>query len=381
MNPARLFPILTVLMAGYGSVYTLLAEIRDQFGFDETAVGAIGAAGFAAGFAAQVSLSRFADRGHTRAMLRAGAASALLGVVGMGLADALWEFIASRILLGLGTGCFAPAVRRLVVASEPGRAGERLGWLASFEIGGFLCGPVLAAALSQLWGMRSVFALLALALLLLSPALIRLEAIPATGGVARQPLRALLRRRGVRATLLAGLAFYTTVGVFEALWAILLTDRGAGPLFIGATLSLFSVPMLFLPPIAGRLAQRRGPMRVAAVGIGCAIPCMLAYGFVTPLWALAVLVALHSVADSYTMPANQLAIARASGPELLAAGQGLLGALGQATAAATALAGAWVYQVAGPGQLFGGSAILMLLLLGGAVRLGSELLHPEREGA
>ena len=213
------------------------------------------------------------------------------------------------------------------------------------------------------------------------PALIRLEALPGAGEPARRPLRALLRRRGVLAALAAGLALYTTVGVFEALWAILLTDRGAGPLFIGATLSLFSVPMLFLPPLAGRLAQRWGPMRAAALGIGCAIPCMWAYGFVTPLWALAVLVLLHSVADSFTMPANQLSIARASGPELLAAGQGLLGALGQATAAATALAGAWIYQTAGPGVLFGGSAMLMLLLLGGAVRLGTELLKPERMSA
>ena len=381
MNPARLFPILTLLMAGYGSVYTLLAEIRDRFGFGETEVGAIGAAGFAAGFAAQVALSRFADRGYARAMLRVGAASALLGLVGMGLAVELWEFVASRLLLGLGSGCFAPAVRRMVVASDPARAGERLGWLASFEIGGFLCGPVLASALNQLWGLRSVFFVLAAALALLSPALGRLEAQPASVAPDRRPLRSLLGRRGVRATLLAGLAFYTTVGVFEALWAILLTDRGAGTLFIGATLSLFGVPMLFLPPIAGRLAQRRGPLRVAALGIGCAIPCMAAYGFVEPLWALGLLVALHSVADSFTMPANQLAIARAAGPGLLASGQGLMGALGQATAAATALGGAWVYQVAGPASIFGGSAMLMLLLLAGAARLGSELFHPEKEGA
>ncbi len=58
--------------------------------------------------------------------------------------------------------------------------------------------------------------------------------------------------------LLSGLAFYTTVAVYEAIWAVLLADKGASQVFIGATLSVFSLPMLFIPPFSGRLAQRRG---------------------------------------------------------------------------------------------------------------------------
>ena len=57
-----------MLSAGYGSVYTLLAVIREAFGFSTAQVGVIGGAGFLAGFLAQVGLSRYADRGHTGAL-------------------------------------------------------------------------------------------------------------------------------------------------------------------------------------------------------------------------------------------------------------------------------------------------------------------------
>jgi len=42
--------------------------------------------------------------------------------------------------------------------------------------------------------------------------------------------------------LSASIAFYTTIGMFEAVWALLLKDLGAGRLLIGLTLSFFTVP-------------------------------------------------------------------------------------------------------------------------------------------
>jgi hypothetical protein len=100
---------------------------------------------------------------------------------------------------------------------------------------------------------------------------------------------------------------------------------------------------------------------------------MAAYGVFPQLALLAVVVALHSVADAFTMTANQLAIARASPPDQVASGQGLLGAIGLATAAATATLSGWIYGAWGPLTLYAGSAVLMCALLAGAWRLGSEL--------
>ena len=164
-----LYSVVATLTLGYGSVFALLAEIRARFGFDDWAIGVIGGAGLAAGFVAQLFLSRFADRGHLRAMLGGGIAVALLGLAGMIAAERLWEFVAARVLLGLGTGCVGPAVRRVAVMRDPTRAGEALGIVGVFEIGGFLFGPVLASVLDRLWGLRAPFIALTVLLLAVAP--------------------------------------------------------------------------------------------------------------------------------------------------------------------------------------------------------------------
>jgi MFS family permease len=365
--------ISATLSLGYGSVFTLLAEIRARFGFEDWAIGAIGGAGFAAGFAAQAFLSRIADRGRARALLLGGLAAALVGFAGMVVAEALWEFIAARVLLGLGAGCYAPAVRRIAVTRDPLRAGQTLGLMTTFELGGFLLGPVLASLLFELGGLRAPFAVLVALLAVLAPLALRADLPDAPVTRERRILRGLLARRAVRASLLAGLAFNLTMGVFEANWAVLLADRGASTLFIGATMSLFSLPMLFIPVYGGSLAQRVGPLRVMVGSLGTAIACMLGYGLFDQLWLLALIVALHSVADGFTMPANQLAIARASPPDQIASGQGLLGATGLATAAGTAVLAGWVYGAWGPLVLYAGSAALMIGLLSAAWWQGPEL--------
>ena len=90
---------------------------------------------------------------------------------------------------------------------------------------------------------------------------------------------------------------------------------------------------------------------------------------------LAGIVAIHSIVDAFTMPATQLAVARATPPDQIATGQWLLGALGLATAAASAAFGGFLYGEYGALVLFGGTAGVMAILLGTAYALGEELRH------
>ena len=366
-----------VLMTGYGSIFTLLAVIREEFGLSEAEVGVVGAAGFLAGFVAQIGLARFADRGRTRLLLQLGLLCAIAGNVGMIFAADFWGLVAARVLLGLGGGAFSPAVRRLVIAADPARAGERLGLLASFDMAGLIAGPVLASILYQGFGLDATFLALAgmLAVLVLPVLRVPFEESPprdATGS----PLAALLSLRAIRGVLLCSLAFYITIGVFEAIWAVFLDDLGASQTYIGATISVFSLPMLILPAFAGRFAGRVGPLRVVALSVGCAIPCMALYAVVTDLVGLALLVFLHAIFDACTMPSLQLGIARASPAEHLASGQGLVGGAGQLTAAATALASGWIYGLWGAEALFFGSAGLMAVLLVLGLWQGVSLMSP-----
>ena len=188
-----------------------------------------------------------------------------------------------------------------------------------------------------------------------------------------RPLRDLLAQGPVRGVVLCTVAFYTTVGVFEAIWSIFLDDLGASQRYIALTLTLFAVPMLVVPIYGGRLAQRLGPLRVTAWSLGAAIPFMTLYG---DLAALGVLCVVHAIADSFTMPSLQLGIAQAAPRRHLASGQGLVGATGQAVAAVTAIGSGTVYQFQGAAVLFSGSAAIMLVLLVAGLWQGRALMAP-----
>jgi MFS family permease len=161
-----------------------------------------------------------------------------------------------------------------------------------------------------------------------------------------------------------------TVGMFEAIWAVLLRDHGAETWLIGLTLSLFTFPMIFLAPIGGRQAQARGPLRVVAVSLTIATICTFSYGVLPSLWMLLAVSLVHAVADSFTMPSNQVAAALASPPAHLSSAQGLLGATGLATAGLTGLVAGFVYEHAGAFVVCTGTAAIMTAFLFVAVTLG-----------
>ena len=355
--------LMTALFSlGYGGIYTLLADIRDRFGFSDAGVGLIAFAGFATGFTSQVFLSRYADRGHTMRMMRIGIALATLGMAAMAVTGPLWQWIGARLVIGLGTGMVTPAIRRLVIAHDPRDVGRNLGRQTAFDVAGFVLGPVIAAIAAQALGLRAPFAILAVlyAVALLSVGRLAIDAGEAT--TSSRAVRDLIRRPSVQSALAAAIAFYLTIGMFESLWSVLLRDLGAATWLIGATLSIFTIPMIIFAPRGGALAQRRGPATVITVSITVAAVCTAIYGF-APLWLAIVVSGVHAISDGFTMPSNQVAVAIASPPDQLATGQGLLGATGLAVAAIASLAGSWVYDSMGRPQVFVGTAALMLVFV------------------
>jgi MFS family permease len=370
------------LSLGYGSIYTLLPDLRDELGFSEQQLGVLVGVGFFAGFFAQVALSRYADRGYASVMVRAGIAIAALSALTCAVSTELWQFIMARAFLGLGSGMVGPAVRRVVIARDPARVGENLGKQGSFDISGFVLGPMMAAVLSQIFDFQAPFyALFGLYVLIFFVGM-RLDLSAERTEPRSRALRTLLALPPIRAALAASIAFYITIGMFEAVWALLLRDLGAGKVLVGFTLSFFTVPMIFLAPTGGRFAQRYGPLRVAGFSIAVATLCTLSYGAL-PLWPLLLVSVVHAVADSFTMPANQVAVAISSPPEHVAAGQGLLGAIGVAVAGIVGIAAGGMYGELGRGPLFiataGAMAVFLLWAIanGASLRQGAPVREPE----
>jgi DHA1 family multidrug resistance protein-like MFS transporter len=356
------FLVSAVLSLGYGSVLTLLGEIRDRFGLSDAQVGVIAGAGFLAGFVAQTGLARYADRGHAALIVRTGIVLAIVGVGLCTVADTFFLWVLARVTLGLGSGMVGPAVRRVVIAKDPERVGANLGMQGAFDVAGFVVGPVLAGVLAEVVAFRSPFVVLAVVYLGLGLWVMRLDLSAGEVAAGRRSVRSLLKLPAMQAALFASIAFYITIGMFEAVWSPMLKDLGARPWLIGVSFSLFTIPMVVLAPMGGKLAQRRGPMNVVVFSILVATVCTASYGFF-PLWVLLLISLVHACADSFTMPGNQIAVAMSSPPDQLAAGQGLLGSVGLLVAGLMGVAGGSIYGALGRRWLFTLTAAAMAVFL------------------
>jgi MFS family permease len=379
MIKTRLLPIFVmaaVLDSGFGSIFALLAKIRGEFGFDVMGVAVIGGAGFVSAFIAQISLARYADRGYTRLLLWMGTAIAISSMLLMAWSESLISFLLARFLFGMGEGLFLPAARRVVILSSPEDTGGALGQLSAFQMFGFLIGPLLGSVLGEYLGLRATFLINGALILACAPLITKINTAGASTLQARQVIRQLLAQKGIVAILLAVIGYYGSFGIYESIWAIYLDDLGVSQIFIGFQLTLFSLPMIFVAPFAGRFAERKGGLTVALVGIAISIPAVSMYGMTSNIILLTVILMVHAIADATVIPSIQLATSHLAG-EAQASAQGLLNASGLVIAACVALGSGAIYQAFGPFWLFAGWAIVMACSTGAAALLGKEELTRE----
>ncbi len=198
---------------GYGSIYTLLADLRDRYGFNRGATGPDRGGRIPGGFVAQLALARLADRGYAPTLVRGGVLLAMAAMIGSAAATEFWAFLLARLLLASGVARSGPAVRRIVITSDPDNVGANLGRLAAFDVAGFVLGPLVAAVVAEAFGIRAPFVFLAAVFVGVFGFASRLDL---TAGVATDAprghaLRALLVRPAIQATLAASVAFFLTV--------------------------------------------------------------------------------------------------------------------------------------------------------------------------
>lgn len=371
--PFTLLGTAMVMAMGFGALFALLPDFQHELGFADWGLGAVASASFVAAFTAQLTLARYADRGHGPLMLLGGVALASAGCLAVALAQNVWMLLAARVILGVGDGMFLPAARRIVITRNRDGVGGALGRLGAMQTGGFLIGPPIAAFIAVPFGTRAPFVLLAGALIAALPAVTRMRrsiaALPAeTAQAPRGALRALAGRAGVRRGILLSVGFAAAVGVYDSLWARFLKDLGASTEFVAVSLTVFAAPIALLAPRAGRLADRYGARRVGAIALIGSAPFIAAYGFLHSYWVIAAIAFLHSSFDSATNPAAQSQVARSSPDELVAAGQGLLDGVGLLAAAVSAGIAAPLYQHWGARALWVTLAVAVSACAVGAVR-------------
>ena len=349
---------------GYGVMFTVLDDYRDEFGIPAAQLGFIVGLGFVAAFVAQVVLAPIADRGHARRLMVAGVAIDVVGLLVLGFGTTIWVLILGRALSGLGAGMTMPALRRLVIVGDPDRLGDNLGLLLACDVAGFAAGPLLSALLVGPFGLPAPYIVVAVAASVCLPIVLRqrvhdpgVETVSATSFD-------LLRSPHFRAAVSMGVAMWMMIGTFDALWVVVLDDLGADDWIANIGITVFVVPLIILGERGGRLAQRLGPFRLGPIGLGIGAVAMFAYGLMPTGIAMLAVGVVHAVNDGITVSSTSVAVGLVTPEGRHASAQGLLGGVQTLMAGVAAVVAGVVYDTAGRTTAYAVCSVVMLGLIG-----------------
>ena len=367
-----------VLASGYGVMFTMLDDWRAEYGIQETGLSMIIAVGFFTSFIAQLTIAPYADRGHARKLMTVGMAANAAGALIMAFGSSLPLFLLGRFVMGVGAGIAIPAIKRIVIVSDPENVGGNLGRGVSIEVGGFAIGPVIAALTVDSINLAAPFILIAVLITVAGIIISRLN-ITETAVEDRTEERFaidLLKNRAVLGSILVGVALYVMIGVYDSLWVIMMDDLKA-PHWVGnAGVALFGLPWIFFGALGGRIAQKHGPLRVSAFGLALGSLYMTSYGFMTMPYLMLGVGLTQSMLDSLTVTGIGVAVAQATPPERQAGASGLLGGMQTLMGGLAAMSAGTMYEHFGQKFAFTATGVAMALLVSlGCFLVGKKWLR------
>jgi len=361
-----LFVAIAVKSSAYGVMFTMLDDYREQFGISEGSLGLVIAIGFFTSFFAQITIAPMADRGRSRQLIFIGLSLAIVGNFAMAFSDSLPELLGSRFISGVGLGCALPAMRRVIIVSEPENLGRNLGRVLSCEVGGFAAGPMLSAFLVAPFGIPAPFLVIGVALSLVTATIFAMP-IPETAAEDHPTERFaidLLRNRAISAGVLIGVAVFFMIGTFDSLWALMMNDLDAPTWMANTGITLFVLPMVVMAPYGGRFVQRVGPFRAGGFGMLFGAACMTLYGIISVPWLLMVVFLAHTLNDGMTVTSAGVSVGMVAPPERQAGAQGLLGGIQTLTGGIAASFAGVSYEFLGRATTFAIAGIVMASLIG-----------------
>jgi MFS family permease len=352
----------------------VLDDFRDKYGITEAQLGLIVGVGFITGFLSQILFAPQADKGHAKKLVMIGITVEVIGTLFMAFGHAFLPLILGRLLTGFGVGISEPALRRILILSDPERMGQNLGLIVSASVAGFTAGPIVSALTADTLGISAPFLLVATLLVVVAIGLSKLQFQEAN--IEDAPTQRLafdmLRIRPLAGAIVIGLALFAMIGTFDAVWSVMMDDMKAPTWVANLGISLFAFPMIFLAPRGGRFTQKVGPFKASMVGLSIGAVCLVMYGTLWSPYPMLVVGVIHGVVDGFTVTGGSAAVALVAPRERLASAQGLYGGLQTLTGGIAAVLAGAAYGVIGRATfLWCAGAMLLFISVGAWLAKGS----------
>lgn len=367
-----------LLAAGYGVMFTMLDDWRAEYGIHETGLGFIVAVGFFMSFIAQLTIAPLADKGFSRRLMTLGLIANVVGALAMAQGSTMTTFVIGRFLMGMGAGMAIPAIRRIVVVTDPEHLGENMGRGLSIEVGGFAVGPIISAVTVDTFGLAAPFLIIATLLAMMALVIwrIHIHETPAEDRTTERFAIDLLKIRPLLGAIMIGLALFLMIGTFDPLWVVMMDDLHAPNWVANVGIAIFGLPFILFGTLGGRIAQRHGPFRVSALGLILGAGYMTIYGFLGRPYLMLGIGVTQSIVDSLTVTGTGLAVAQVAPIERQAGASGLLGGMQTLTGGIAASLAGVTYEHFGQAVAFTTTAVVMVLMVTtGCILAGSQWMR------
>ncbi|MGI8586978.1 MAG: MFS transporter [Chloroflexia bacterium] len=343
-------------------VFTLYMQAR---GVSITEISLTSAAYMAASFLFQVPMGWASDKLGRKPLLLAGLAThGILSLLYLTTSDTA-GFMLLRFIEGIGSAAMLPAARAHIMDTiPPARRGAAFGLLSAAFNGGMMLGPAIGGLMAGFTGFQgpfwfgagtSLIAGIFLALKVHDRRDSQFDAekmLPAAGG----PTGGRIPWRDILPSFVVTIGWGFGGGFFTVLWNIWLHDLGASLDVIGLSYTLFALPLIFVGPWAGRLADRHSRVLLILLPSLGAAAIYFAYGFLTNIPVILALGVVEGVMIGFIGPAADSYMADVLPVAQRGRLQGMITSTNQAVGLVSAL-------ICGP--LYSTGPIYLFLLLGG----------------
>lgn len=313
-----------------------------------------------------------ADRKGRKLMLLRASLGMAIAILLQAFATNVWQLLLLRGVMGLTSG-YIPNAMALVASQVPReRSGWALSTLSTAQISGVIGGPLMGGFLADHVGLRAVFIITAILLMvsfLVTLFLIKEGVRPKISKAQRLSGKAVFASLPYPRLVIS--LFVTTmviqlcngsVGPILALFIQTLSPDTANIAFLsGMIAAIPGVSALISAPRLGKLGDRIGTARILMATLVCAVGLFFAMSFVTSPLQLGVLRFLLGFADGAMMPAVQTLLLKYSTDQVTGRIFGYNQSFMYLGNVAGPLMGATVSAMAGFRWVFVATAVVVLL--------------------